>query len=429
MKPHETHFGADGAQHTGDPRSGEKLADHQLVPPAESKEVKERQAPALTIVVPTRNEAGNVEELLRRIGGIADQVGIEVLFVDDSDDDTPQVIESCRSSYSFDVRVLHRPAGERTGRLGGAVAAGLRGARAPWVCVMDADLQHPPELVPALVAHASQTEVDLVVASRYCGDGEASSFSMIRSAVSQGSTVAARIMFPNRLRHVSDPMSGYFLVRRAAVDVDRLRPCGFKILLEIVGRTPGLKVAEIPFQFGTRRAGQSKASLGEGVRYLQLLCGLRFGEGARRFARFGAVGATGILVNSVALAVSHELFGLFYLLAAIVATQASTLWNFAFTERWVFTGRNWRVGRPRRAAMYFAMNNAALALRGPTMFVLTSALGVNYLLSNLVTLVLLMVLRFSAADRMIWGGLSIKGLVPTNVQPAAAPAASANEGV
>jgi putative flippase GtrA len=368
-----------------------------LVPPE-----PHRPRPALSVVVPTRNEAGNIAELVRRLEESFPALPLEIVFVDDSTDDTPEVIERVGEGCRAEILLVHRPADQRTDGLGGAVVRGLRLARAPWVCVMDADLQHPPEIVPELLAKAQGSGADLVVASRYCAAGSASSFGRLRAAVSGGSTAAARLLFPGRLRDVTDPMSGFFLVRTTAVDPDALRPNGFKILMEIIGRTAGLRVAEVPFRFGTRLAGESKASLAEGVRYLQLLLTLRFGAAPLRVARFGLVGLSGLLVNVVLMAVITELLGLFYLVSAVVATQGSTLWNFGLSERWVFAGEGAGHGRLRRAGLFLAMNNVALALRGPLLFVLTSALGINYLISNVISLGALFVLRYATADRWIW---------------------------
>jgi dolichol-phosphate mannosyltransferase len=153
------------------------------------------------------------------------------------------------------VYLIHRHPGERQGGLGGAVVAGMRYARAPFVCVMDADLQHPPEVLEEMYMEALGSASDMVVASRFCAGGNKGTFGRIRSALSRASTRAAMLLFPKSLWHVSDPMSGCFLVRRQAVDLDRLRPQGFKILLEILVRTPGLAVSEVPIGFGERHAG------------------------------------------------------------------------------------------------------------------------------------------------------------------------------
>jgi len=359
--------------------------------------------PGLSIVVPTRNEAGNIAALVDRLEQALPDTSLEILFVDDSDDETVATIEAVREQARSDIKLIHRPAGQRAGGLGGAVVAGLRMAAASWVCVMDADLQHPPELVPQMLAKAEQSASDLVVASRYRADGTARGLNRGRSLISRSSTAAAQILFPQRLRDVTDPMSGFFVVRKEALAIEQLQPRGFKILLEIIVRTPGLRITEVGFEFGTRYAGESKASLREGMRYLAHLCQLRFGEDTLQFVRFLIVGLTGLFVNSLVLWLATELLGLHYLVSAVVATEGSTLWNFALTERWVFSGIRQRRGGLTRLLMFLFMNNAALLLRGPMIYILTSSMGMYYLASNFLSLVALTILRYAIADKWIWG--------------------------
>jgi dolichol-phosphate mannosyltransferase len=140
---------------------------------------------------------------------------------------------------------------------------------------MDGDLQHPPEQVPELIATAERG-ADLVVATRYAGDGSANGLSSrFRGLASIGAGGVARVLFPRALAGVSDPMSGFFTIRTAAVHPADIHPCGFKILLEMLVRTPGLRVAEVPFTFAARHAGESKASWQEAARYLWQLVALR----------------------------------------------------------------------------------------------------------------------------------------------------------
>lgn len=364
--------------------------------------------PELSIVIPTRNEAGNILPLVQRLEAAVTDRPMEIIFVDDSDDDTVAAIEAAGDEARSTIVLAHRAGGERAGGLGTAVVTGLRLARAPWVCVMDADLQHPPEVVAKLLAKGAETGASLVLASRYVDTGDTGSFSAMRKSLSQVSTTAARVMFPRRLRGVSDPMSGFFLVRRSVLPLDSLQPKGFKILLEILVRTPNLRIAEVGFHFGERFAGKSKASLREGARYLRHLAQLRFNAETIRFMRFLLIGLTGLLVNTLVLAAMTDGMRLFYLLSAVVATQASTLWNFALTERWVFSDRTNRSGALRRLAIFVVMNNAALALRGPMMFLLTSFLGVHYIISNIISLIAIMVVRYTLADKVIWASASTK---------------------
>jgi len=356
--------------------------------------------PPVSIVVPTRNEVENVEPLLARLLPQLPPES-EVVFVDDSDDATPERVRALAAREKR-IRLIHRPPGARDGGLGGAVLAGLRAARCEWVCVMDADLQHPPELVPRLLGAAQLYQADLVIASRYREDGQARGLHLLRLAISRASTTLARLAFPLRLRTVTDPLSGFFLVRRDRLQLDILRPRGFKVLLEILVRHPQLRVAEVSYVFGHRHAGQSKATIREGFRYLGHLATLRLGEERARFAGFAAVGTTGLVVNTLALLGLVELGGLHYLAGAAGATLVSSLWNYTLTDRFVFPDR--RVGRPwvSRLALFTAANIAGLLVRGPLLVFLTSFLGIFYLLSNVISLGALAVLRFGMATVWIW---------------------------
>jgi len=236
--------------------------------------------PKLAVLVPTRNEAANIEELLRRISAAVTGIPTEIVFVDDSDDDTPDVIRGVTRRRACCVSLIHRRDGQRTGGLGGAVVDGLGAAEAPWACVLDADLQHPPEVIPRLLAAAERDEADLAVASRYCGTGRADGLGPARALISTACGSAAKLLFPARLGGVTDPMSGFFLVRRSAIRLDELRPRGFKILLELLVRHGGLRTTEVPYTFADRHAGESKGTLREGLTYLGSLADLRLDRGA-----------------------------------------------------------------------------------------------------------------------------------------------------
>jgi glycosyltransferase involved in cell wall biosynthesis len=230
----------------------------------------------LTVIVPTRNEAGNIAPLVRRLSTALRGRRAEFIFVDDSDDDTEAEVDRLgEPGDEHDVLCLHRDPDSRVGGLGGAVVAGLKAALGEYVCVMDGDLQHPPELVPELLSRACESDhPNLVVASRYSANG-ASRLRGGRSAVSRASTLLAKSAFPRALRDLSDPMSGFFLFRREDVDASSLRPDGFKILMEIAVRTTRIRVAEVGFTFQDRSWGSSKASLAEGARFASHVVKLR----------------------------------------------------------------------------------------------------------------------------------------------------------
>lgn len=331
----------------------------------------------------------------------------QVIFVDDSDDGTPHEIAAVSRESTVPVRLHHRPVPERTGGLGGAVVAGLRLVESPWAVVMDGDLQHPPELVPRLVEVAELDEADVVVASRHVDGGAADGLANgARVVVSDLSTRLAKLFFPGRLKGVTDPMSGFFLLRPAAFDLDTMRPNGFKILMELLVRTNGLTKREVPFVFGERHVGESKASLREGVRFLQQV--IRLSAGRMRppgvVARglwFGAVGLTGLVVNTVLmwLLADPAALGWNYLLAAAVATQGSSTWNFALVDTVVYRGPK-RLTRLRRWVGFLGMSNAFLLLRIPMLAAMVTMLGLHYLLANTITLMVGFALRFSGQERL-----------------------------
>ena len=391
------------------------ISDSQVKAPSARRSGRENRVqeeravrgfPVLSVIVPTRNEAGNIKALLHRLRLVAAELPTEVIFVDDSDDQTPNVIEQVGTRMPYDVGLLHRLPNQRQGGLGGAVLAGFRSARGRWLCVMDGDLQHPPELIPTLFRRARKNSSDLVLASRFAQQGanlaDASSLGLFRETVSHSLINVGRLMFPGSLRSVSDPLTGFFLFRRDAVDLNQLNPHGFKILLEMLVRFPELSVAEVPFQFGERLAGDSKASWQEVIRYFELLSKLRFNGNLERFVKFGAVGASGIAINLLTHAFATDMGGFDYLIGAVIATQSSSLWNFALTESLVFGDRQRENSLITRMGQFLTINNATLALRAPMIYGLTSSFGMHYLASNFISIVASMFVRYGISDRWIW---------------------------
>ena len=359
--------------------------------------------PRVTVLVPTRNEADNVQPLLDRLRPALSGVRSEVLFVDDSDDQTPDRVCRAVGGPGMSVRLLHREPAERRGGLGGAVHAGLLASAGQWVVVMDGDLQHPPETVPQLLLAGDRSGADVVVASRHVQDGSSGGLAgWGRVAVSGGATTLAKLAFPRRLHGTTDPMSGFFAVRRDAVDPASLRPDGFKILLEVLIRSRQLRVTEVGFAFADRHSGDSKASWREGVRYLRALLRLRASTPGARALAFAAVGASGIGVNLAAVLLLASVAGLHYLLAAALATQVSSLWNSLLTEHLVFADRAVPQGRFRRLTRSWLLNNAVLLLRLPLLALLVERVGLDYLLATFLTLLAGFAGRFSVTDRYIY---------------------------
>ncbi len=209
-------------------------------------------APELTVVVPTFNERENLPALADTLFPALGMAGIrgELLVVDDdSPDGTAEA--ALALAGRLPVRVLVRRG--RTG-LSSAVLEGVRAAAAPVVCVMDADLSHPPEAVPLLYFEVV-TGADIAVGSRLVGGGGVEGWPLGRRLISKGATLLARPLTP-----VSDPMSGFFCFRRSLLVGARLEPEGYKILLEILARCDIARAVEVPYTFRDRRAGKSKLS-------------------------------------------------------------------------------------------------------------------------------------------------------------------------
>lgn len=352
----------------------------------------------VSIVVPSYNERDNVFPLVERLNAALLNVNAEIIYIDDSTDDTAELVRVAAAWSRLPVRVVHRE--RATGGLAGAVVEGLRQSTATYVVVMDGDLQHPAELVPTLLRTVSKGDVDMVVTSRYLGGGDASGLSSSwRRSVSSVSTLLARSCFPRRIGQVcTDPMTGFFCLRRDAVDLERLRPRGFKILLEILARHD-LRVAEVPFVFGRREGGTSKASWRNGLQFLHQMASLRLG----RMSRFAVVGGLGSLVNLAIMWLLVHLFAWNYVLAAIAATEITILHNFLLQERFVFRDlknglHRWRA----RLARSLAFNNLEAAIRLPFLVLLVSTLQLYPVAVQAVTLALAFLVRFFFVSRVVY---------------------------
>jgi dolichol-phosphate mannosyltransferase len=369
------------------------------VPGLDATEVPEPGA--VTVVVPTFNESANIRQLLHRITeSVPARLPCEVLFVDDSTDDTPEVIRAAAQDCPFPVAVVHRE--EPVGGLGGAVVEGLRAAGSEWIVVMDGDCQHPPSLIPELVATGERTNAGLVVASRYLqGGSRAGLAGGYRVAVSRGATWLAKALFPRRLRGISDPMSGFFAIRRSAVAADVLTPLGYKILLELAVRSRPRQVAEVPFVFQDRFAGESKSTAREGFRFLRHLAGLRTASPAARMAGFGLIGASGFAPNLLGLWALTAL-GTHYLAAEILANQLGVAWNFLLIEQLLFRDRRAHRRWWDRLGRFALLANADLLLRIPLIALLVGRFGMPALPATALALVMTFVLRFAGTEALVY---------------------------
>ena len=292
----------------------------------------------LSVIVPTYKERGNVAELVRRLDTALAGIAWEAIFVDDnSPDGTSQAVKQIAAADSR-VRCLRR-VGRRG--LAGACIEGMLSSAAPYVALIDADLQHDEKVLPQMLATLKGGGADLVAATRYVAGGSAASFSEKRGAISQ---LATRLTHRLVGTHLSDPMSGFFMMRRDRLEevAPRLSPAGFKILLDIAATAGArLRIAEQPYTFGERFEGESKFNAQIAVEFLGLLLAKMTGDLVDpRFIFFALVGTVGLVVHLATLSLAlaflppqPDLFRVAQGIATFVAMTSNFILNNELTYR------------------------------------------------------------------------------------------------
>lgn len=297
----------------------------------------------LSIVIPTFNERENVRTIVERIGNSLQNTNdtYEVWFIDDSRDDTPMVLAELAAAHP-EVHFHHREQGRG---LGTAVVEGFDRCSGDYIVVMDADLQHPPELLPTIVQRLTDG-IDVVIPSRFVEGGSDGGLNTFRKFVSWGARVIGRIAI-KRLRAVSDCTGGYFAIRRSVISDVPLDPIGWKILMEVLVKGHYQTVHEVPYAFEARDAGESKMSTQEQWNYLRHIGKLLWNSPEdKRFYVYCLVGALGVVVNLGVLSLLRYLIHFQHLfsasiIASVVAMLHNFLWNnnvtwkeHAHTVRW-----------------------------------------------------------------------------------------------
>jgi dolichol-phosphate mannosyltransferase len=356
--------------------------------------------PDLSLVIPTRNERGNVSRLLDELRAALSGLDYETIFVDDSTDGTDAALAALARGDAR-IRVLHRARGDG---LAGAVVAGFGLARGAIVGVIDADLQHPPSLVPSLVRRLDEAGADIAVASRYLPGAGRPGLSWWRRIISQATRLLAWSML-RAARRSSDPLSGFFVVRRTVVDGVPLRPVGFKILLEILCRGRYERVVEVPYVFARRGGGQTKATLRQGLDLLRHVVLLAAESPAdSRIWKFFLVGASGVAVNMVVFWFLTQGLGVHYLASGTVAGLVSTFTNFLLNNAFTWADRRERAPRvfvQRLGKYYIATWGGYLVYLG-ILWGLTHAVGLVPLLSNLIAVGIGGLLNYAMHNVWTW---------------------------
>lgn len=348
----------------------------------------------LSLVIPTYKERDNIENIVNILTGLLDAAipnNYELIVVDDDSPDlTWQVAQSLIPNYP-QLRVMRRQ--EERG-LSSAVIRGWQAATGRVLGVIDGDLQHPPEVLLQLL-HKIEAGADLALASRHVDGGGVSSWSVVRRFLSRGAQVLGLIILPGVLGRVTDPMSGYFMVRRSAIAGATMNPVGYKILLEVIGRGNVREIAEVGYVFRERTEGESKVTWKQYIEYIQHLIRLRVSTGrlgkiSRRidfpigkFIRFGLVGLSGVFVDMAVLYLLSDASTLALPLtrSKIIAGEVAIFNNFLWNDAWTFADVSMQQkGWKQRIKRFFKFNVVCLA--GLVINVLVLNIVYNFLIRN-----------------------------------------------
>lgn len=354
----------------------------------------------LSIILPTYNEAENIERMIDSIAeALPQETSAEILVVDDnSPDGTGDIVSSYAARLGnrdkrFMIKVVHRPG--RQG-LSSAILAGVQEATGEVVVVMDSDLSHPANTIPRMLEEIRHAKCDIVIASRYIAGGSITGWPFKRRLLSKGATKIAKYSLGIK---VKDPMSGFFAFRRHIIHGIKFDSIGYKMLLEMLVKVRGARVREIPYEFENRRAGASKLDSGVMFDYFRAVWKLyRYGRtvaqterrtSVRFFSkagRFYTVGASGLLVNYLASFVLAFLVpGVWYLHATVVGIMFSITSNFILNKLWTFEDMDFA---PRKTLLQYGMFAGFSALGALVQLGLVYALVENYGIDYPIALVL-----------------------------------------
>lgn len=280
----------------------------------------------LAVVIPTFCEAENIAPLLEKLATVLRDIPHEIVFVDDDSPDATAERVRAVAVINHQVRIIQRI--DRQG-LSSACVEGMLASSAPFIAVMDADLQHDETILPVMLAKLKDQELDLVIATRNADGGSMGEFSESRVWLSQ---LGRRLSEFVCHHEISDPMSGFFLLRRSFLQevVHNLSAKGFKILVDILASSERrVKIGEVPYRFGKRVHGESKLDILVGIEYLQLLLDKTLGRYMPvRFLLFGMVGAGGAILHLLCVFALYRVWGTSFALAQTVATFIGMTANF-----------------------------------------------------------------------------------------------------
>ena len=360
-----------------------------------------------SLVIPTYNECKNVNTIVEQLSKLLDGIipgNYELIVVDDnSPDRTWEVAQSLTVEYP-QLQVMRR---ENERGLSTAVIRGWQASRGEVLGVIDADLQHPPETLLQLLAEI-QRGADLAAASRHVAEGGVSDWSVVRRFLSRGAQTVGLIILPGVVGRVSDPMSGYFMLRRTCIAGKVMNPAGYKILIEVLGRGNIRWIGEVGYVFQERKEGESKVTSKQYIEYLRHLLILRFARWPMgKFVRFGIVGFSGVFVNMAVLYVLRTYLYLELTRSLIIAAELAIISNFLWNDLWTFGDiSKQQQGISQRFKRLLKFNTICLMglilLKVPLVNLMFKVFGMNQYLANLIAIVAVTLWNFWINMKLSW---------------------------
>ena len=363
--------------------------------PRQEEMVKPRKA-KLSIVVPTYNESQNIVRILDSIAEtLSPYTAAEIIVVDDNSPDGTAEIANLHAKNISDNKKLYVEIIRREGKFGlsSAIIAGIQSATGDLLVVMDGDFSHPPQVIPSIIEGLQDSNCDIVIASRYIKGGSIIGWPFKRRLMSKGATKIAQYGLGIEVR---DPVSGFFAFRRDIIHGIKFDGIGYKMLLEILVKTKGARIKEIPYTFTNRRMGTSKLDAGVMVDYLRAVMHLyRYGKSMRqkerrtsvhflsKAGRFYTVGASGLLVNYIASLLFNTLApNLWYLYSTLIGVLISMTSNFFLNKLWTFEDRKFSVKETGiQFGMFIGFSSLGAVIQLLLVYVLVENYNMDYPLS------------------------------------------------
>jgi dolichol-phosphate mannosyltransferase len=382
------------------------IVDRQAIPSLDKK------LPELSLIIPTFNEGQNIRELVDTLVKLLDRTipeDYELIVVDDdSPDRTWEIADRLASSYP-QLRVIRR---ETERGLSTAVIRGWQAARGEILGVIDADLQHPPEIILQLWAEMTKG-AELAVASRNVVGGGVSEWNIVRRFLSRGAQILGLVILPEVIGRLSDPMSGYFLVRRSSIATKRLNPVGYKILIEVVARGQIRWIAEVGYVFRERLLGASKVTWKQYLEYIQHLIKLRFSLWpVTRLLRFGVVGLSGVFIDLGVFYLLREIFGMALTRSAMFSSEIAVINNFLWNDIWTFRDLSQgQKGNKQKFRRFFKFNLICLSglfINILIINLLFNIFGVNEYFAKLIAIAVVTFWNFWLNLKLSWRVANVK---------------------